>query len=146
MATQHVAAVEAVFASINPSVSDGARLSSALTDAITLVASMHHHPAGVRRVFYGGLAKVFDRIRQKGKGDSINFDLTALKTLFFGPEIGIEALRLVRADAIVAIEKSSPTLALKMKEEVGTLEILEKSSVVRDRLAQAFKEPLARGS
>ena len=141
-----MAAIEAMFASINPSVLDGARLEGALADAINLVASMQYQPATVLRVFYRSLVNVFDRIRQCGKGDGIDFNSTTLKSLLFGPDLGVEALRLVRADAIVAIRKASPALALKMKEDVGALEILEKSSVVRDRLAQASKEPLAKGS
>ena len=141
-----MAAVSALLASINPSVSDDARLSGALADAIALVASMQYPSASVRRAFYGSLGKVFDRIGQEGKGGSVELDLTNLKTTLFGADVEIEALRLLRADAILAICKSSPTMFSKMKNEMRKLEAEEKSWVVRDRLGQAFKGALAEGS
>jgi proteasome component ECM29 len=131
-----VAAIEALFASINPGISDAEQLSGTLTSAIRLVASMSYHPASVRRAYYGSLAKVFDRIRLAGKGQSIDFDLKDLKTTMFASDVEIEALRLVRADAIVSIGKASPSVGLKMKEDILALQASEKSANVRDRLAQ----------
>ena len=136
MESTHVAAIEALFASVNPTISEAKQLNTTLTSAINLVASMSYHPASVRRVYYGSLLKVFDRIRLRNKGQDIDFDLTSLKTTLFGSDVEIEALRLLRADALLSIGKSSPNLTLKMQDEISALLADEKSSNVRDRLAQ----------
>jgi proteasome component ECM29 len=131
-----VAAIEALFASINPAISDAEHLNGTLTSAIRLVASMSYHPASVRRAYYGSLVKLFDRIRLVGKGNSVDFDLKDLKTTIFASDVEIEALRLFRADAIVSIGKASPSVGLKMKDDILALKTSEKSANVRDRLAQ----------
>lgn len=131
-----MAATEALFASISPAASDTAQLNTALTAAIDLVASMSYHPASLRRAYFGSLAKLFDRIRLQGKGEEVDFDLQSLKTTLFGSDVEIEAIRLLRADAIVSIGRSSPKLLGKMKDEISALQTGEKSSNVRDRLAQ----------
>jgi proteasome component ECM29 len=136
MESTHVAAIEALFASVNPTTSEAKQLNSTLTSAINLVASMSYHPASVRRAYYGSLLHVFDRIRLRNKGQDIDFDLTSLKTTLFGSDVEIEALRLLRADAILSIGKTSPNLTLKMKDDISALLADEKSSNVRDRLAQ----------
>jgi proteasome component ECM29 len=131
-----VAAIEALFASINPTTSDAKQLNGTLTSAINVVASMSYHPASVRRAYYGSLLKVFERIRLGNKGQDIDFDLTGLRTTLFGSDVEIEALRLLRADAILSIGKSSPRLTSKMQDDISALLADEKSSNVRDRLAQ----------
>lgn len=133
-----MAAVEALFAAITPSVMNGAQLKDALTNATTLVASMQYHPTRVQRAFYASIAKTFDRIGLEGKGNNVELDLTTLKTALFSSNVEVEALRLLRADAIGAISKSSPTMSMKMKDDVSALLALETSSNVRDRLAQAL--------
>ena len=133
-----MAATEALFASISPSVSDAARLNEALTNAISLMASMQSQSQSLRRALYGSLAKLFDRIRNQGRGDVVDFDLTGLKNVLFGPDVDIEALRLLRADAIVSIFKTSPAVALKIEKETAALQAEEHSKNVRDRLAQAL--------
>ena len=131
-----MAAIEALFASINPATSDAEQLNGTLSKAIRLVASMSYHPASVRRIYYGSLVKVFDRIRLAGKGQSVDFDLKHLKTTMFASDVEIEALRLLRADAIVSIGNASPSVGLKMKDDILALKNSEKSANVRDRLAQ----------
>jgi len=131
-----VAAIEALFASINPTTSEAKQLNGTLTSAINLVASMSYHPASVRRAYYGSLLKVFERIRLRNKGQGIDFDLTGLRTTLFGSDVEIEALRLLRADAILSIGKTSPSLTSRMQDDISALLADEKSSNVRDRLAQ----------
>ena len=135
MEATHVAAIEAIFASINPAMLDDKQLGATLTKAIDLVASMSYHPASVRRAYYGNLTKVLDRIRQQDQGGNIDIDLASLKATLFGSDVEIEALRMLRADAIVSMFKTSPILTLKMKNEIVALHADEKSSAVRDRLA-----------
>ena len=60
-----------------------------------------------------------------------------LKALLFGPVVGMEAVRLTRADAVVAAAKSSPSLAQEVDGEVRALIETEVASTVRDRLAAA---------
>lgn len=136
METTHVAAIEALLGSINPAASEATQLNANLKDAIDLVGSMSYHAASVRRAYYGSLAKAFDRIRENGKGEGIDFDLKNLKMTMFGSDVEIEAIRLLRADAIISIKKSSAALASKMSDEVRELQASEKSSTVRDRLAE----------
>ena len=131
-----MAAVEALFASVNPSVLQYDELNSALINAIKLVASMENHSANVRRAVYGSLAKTFGRILDE-KGEGIDLDLDNLKSVLFGRDIETEALRLLRADAILAVSKASSKLASKMRSEVLVLKGEEVSSIVRDRLAAA---------
>ena len=136
MESTHVAAIEALFGSINPSCSDAAQLNSSLTSAIELVADMSYQAASVRRAYFRSIAKVFDRVKLAGKGGEVDFDMKSLKTILFGSDVEIEALRLHRADAIVSIGKASPSLKLKMGDDISTLQASEMSSNVRDRLDQ----------
>ena len=129
-------AIEALFASINPATSDAEQLNGTIPSAIQLLAAMSYHPASVRRAYYGSVAKVFDRIRLAGKGQEFDFDLRDLKTTLFAADVEIEALRLLRAEAVVSIGKASPSVASKMKDDILALKNSEKSSNVRDRLAQ----------
>lgn len=96
-----MAATEAIFASINPGVSNGAALSELLSDGIDKVVAGHLQSTAHRRVFYESLGKVFGRIKAAGKGGEINFDITSLKSALFAQAVEIEALRLVRADTIL---------------------------------------------
>lgn len=136
METTHVAAIEALFASVNPSCSDAARLNSDLAGAFDIVAAMPYHAASVRRAYFGSIAKLFDRIKLDAKGEAVDFDAANLKTILFGSDVEIEAIRLLRADAIVSIGKSSPSLMSKIKDDISILQAGENSSNVRDRLAQ----------
>lgn len=59
---------------------------------------------------YGSVAKVFDRVRDSQKGDSLAFDSTYLKDILSGGDEPVEALRSARADAIRAVSETSPSL------------------------------------
>ena len=96
-----MAATEAIFASINPSLSNGGALNELLSESIDKVVSGHILSTGHRRVLYESLGKVFGRIKAANKGDEIDFDITSLKSALFGQDVEIEALRLVRAETIL---------------------------------------------
>ena len=128
-----MAAIEAIFASVNPFVSQDDHLNQMLTKALDLMALMQKQSSSVRRAFYGSLTKTFDRIRQQGKGDGIDLDANTLKIALFSPDVEVEAVRLLRADAVGAICKSSPKLASRIKGGVVALKDEEKSATVRDR-------------
>lgn len=113
--------------------SEADSVSKRLAKAVQLVASMQSPAASVRRTFYESLTKVFGRIRKEGKGDSVDFDLTDLKSVLFGSD-EVEALRLTRAEAIKSIRTSSSSLMSKLSAEIFALTDKEKSAVVRDQL------------
>lgn len=123
----NVAATEALFASVNPAVSQGKDLQEALTNAIDAVASMRNRSASVRRVLYPSIAKLFTRM-EKASGVP-QFNTGGLKTLLFGSDAEAEAIRLLRADAIVAVTKASSWLAEEVRSEVEELRSREVSTV-----------------
>lgn len=127
-----MAATEALFASVNPAVSQGKDLQEALTKAVDAVASMQSRSASVRRVLYPGIAKLFARM-EKGTGVP-RFDLSSLKALLFGTDAEVEAVRVLRADAIVAVTKAAPWAADEVRSAVEDWRESEVSRTVLDRL------------
>lgn len=128
-----VAAIEALFASVNPSVSQGKDLQEALTKAIDAVASMPERSSSVRRALYPSVKQVFGRMEETGSGVP-RFEVDGLKGLLFGPDAEVEAIRLLRADAIVAACRASSWLAGEVRSEVERLGGEERSKPVLDRL------------
>ena len=97
---------------------------------------MQSQPANVQRAAFGSVKRMFESM-PKEEGDRIDFDVSSLKSVLFSQDVEIEAIRLLRADAVVAICKSSPTLASKIRTEVLARMEEERSAVVRDRLKLA---------
>lgn len=132
------AAVECLFASINPVAMSVEKLTQAMSQALASVAALPPRSTGLWRSSYAGLAQLFEGLTKVGERGSLSPDARDhLKTLLFGPDPGTEALRLLRADAIVAMAKAMPTLASALHADVLALVGEEKSKVVRDRLASA---------
>lgn len=115
MDNTQVAAVETLFASINPAALEADSLNDHLSKAISLTKPLKASPASVRRALYDSLRKLFDRIRNDGKGNAIAFDLAHLKVILFDSDETVEALRLAREDAIKAIKETMPTLLVQME-------------------------------
>lgn len=109
-----VAAIEALFASVNPQVSQGKELQEALSKAIDAVAAMPNKTSGVQRVLYPSLAKMLGKIEP---GAVPRFDVGGLRTLLFGDDVGVEAIRLLRAEAVAAAAKQ-PWVAEEMKSDL----------------------------
>lgn len=124
-----MAAIDALFTSVNPAVSQGKDLQEALTKAIDAVAGMESRSSGVRRTLYPSLAKMFARM-EKGSGGVPRFDISKLKVLLFGSDAEVEAVRMLRADAIVAVTKASPWLAEEVKSDVDAWRATESSPVL----------------
>ena len=117
-----MAAIETLFAAVNPSVLHVNELDEVLKKAIRLVASMRSTGTSPRRSLYESIAKAFDRIRESGGGgESIDFDPSDLNTILSRPD-EIEALRLRKMDAIRAITKASPILASKISSEIDSVQ------------------------
>ncbi|KXT06290.1 hypothetical protein AC578_9131 [Pseudocercospora eumusae] len=133
------AGIEALFASINPHVSEGSILLGQVSRTIHEVANAKIATnASILRSTFEGVAGTFNRVREQKR--EVKLDATAtkdLKTVLFGPAIGVEGVRLTRADAIVSVARASPSVAEEIKEEVCALIESEVSSAVRDRLRSA---------
>lgn len=136
-------AVESLFASINPAVLKGEKLTQVLSRAFTTVAALPEPSGAVWRSTYTSLKRLFERLAKAREPDSIGAD-AHLHALLFGPDPGTESLRLSRADAIVQLAKLSPTRAEAIRADVRALQRDEKSIAVRDRLAKAGAAPLPR--
>ncbi|KAK5173412.1 proteasome component M29 [Saxophila tyrrhenica] len=136
----HVAAINALCAGVNPALSQDDAVGKKLQKAFDIAARVIATPADVRRALFDSVAKVFGRIREAGKGADIDMDVTSLKTILFGPNVDIEALRLLRADALLAIRKAAPGVIAKMRGEVEEIREKEVSGAVRERLGKATAE------
>ena len=139
MAT-HVAAVNAMFGSVNPVASQGEALTKRLQITFEMAAKVNSAPADVRRALFGSIKKLFDRIHEAGQGAKLDFDVSSLKSILFSSNVDIEALRLLRADVLVAVSKASPALLLKMRSEVSDIHRGEVARTVRERLENATNE------
>ncbi|KAK5132562.1 hypothetical protein LTR08_008879 [Meristemomyces frigidus] len=131
-------AVSSLLASVNPSVLKAGELTQALSRALHAIVTLRGPSAGVWRSTYVGLTHLCQRLEKEGEGRSLGSDAPDhLKALLFGPDPGTEALRLLRADAIVALLKAAPTQASTLQTELADLIKEERSISVRDRLAHA---------
>ncbi|KAK4540262.1 hypothetical protein LTR36_009667 [Oleoguttula mirabilis] len=129
-------AVESLLASINPAVLRGEKLTQAISRALAAVATLQAPSASVWRSTYLGLTQLFTRVEQGDEGRDLGTDAqNHLKVLLFGPDPGTEALRLLRANAIVAMAKAAPTQGSALHADVLALVKEERSNAVRDRLA-----------
>lgn len=69
-----------------------------------------------QRTLYDSLAKIFDRIRQAGKGSAITLDVTDLSTILSRPNDSMEVSRLKKA-AVEAMRSSTPQLQVEASSE-----------------------------
>lgn len=131
-------AIEAVFASINPAAMQGDSLPRQISRAVHVVAaSKPATQAGLRSV-YEGLSSMSKRIEEDKRHVVLDPEAVQdLKSLLFGPVVGIEAIRMTRAEALVSLTKVSPSLSAQLDGEIRALISSEVSSAVRDRLAAA---------
>lgn len=132
------AAVESLLASINPNVLPQDVLDQRIMQALSAVATLKSQPASSWRSTYVGLNEMFHRLQHQDEKDlsnSLGSETTDhLRRLLFGPDPGTEALRLLRADAIIAMVEASSPLASAMRADILALITEEKSIVVLDRL------------
>lgn len=130
-----VAAVEALLSSVNPAILAPAQLSAALATATAALAGIPAPSAAVRRALYTHLTKLFDRIGTSEKGAGVDFDADDLRKVLFGRDVGIEALRLLRADAVIAACRACGGVSEQIAGDVEAAMKDEISPVVRERLA-----------
>jgi hypothetical protein len=133
-----VAATNAIFASVNVALLQNAELCRTLQKVVRVVARSDVTSSEMRRAVFASIAATFDRIRENSDGRDrlVDFDGTELKTLLFGTFPSVEASRLLRADALLAISKASLAVWKQIEKDVGLLTAEEVSPVVRERLRQ----------
>lgn len=129
--------MEAVLASVNPSILEAHKLNEALDHAMRAISTVQSRAASVRRALYASLGTTFDRVREAGKGGLVDVESTTLESLLFERD-EVEALRSSRADSIAAIARSSPLVVAKVKSGVAALHESETSRTVRERLGAAL--------
>lgn len=131
-------AIEAVFASINPAVMQGDSLQRQLSRAIHVVAASKPTTQAGLRSAYEGLSSMAKRFEEQKRQVELDPEaVQGLESLLFGPVVGIEAIRLTRAEALVSLTKMSPSLSAQLEGKIRALVSSEVSSAVRDRLADA---------
>ena len=113
-------------------------LTRQLGRTIHVVAISKPQTQAALRNTYQGIADAFNRIQKHERQAELDSEaMQDLRSLLFGPVIGIEAIRLTRAEALVAAAKMSSSLAKEFDGEVRALIETEVASSVRDRLAEA---------
>lgn len=111
----------------------------AASRAFDMVLGAQDRLSPVQRSIYSSLIQLFGRIGDAGQGDNIWSDncRKRLAAILFGRHPSSEALRLLRADAIVQLVKLSPTHATALAGEILALQQDESATAVRERLASA---------
>lgn len=141
MEATNAGAIEALFASVNPAACQAEDIAQKLSRAMHEVACAKTGTgAPSLRSTYDGLSSVFDRMSKQQR--RVDFDAASVKdirSLLFGPTIPIEAVRLIRAEAIVTIAKASSQLGNELAVDIRELMTREASTQIRDRLAGALK-------
>lgn len=141
--TTAAAAIEAMFACINPQVLDNVTLTGMVSRALHEVAAAKTATtARSLRSTFAGLQSMFDRIRRHER--TVSLDRAAIadvKTLLFGAPVSIESIRVMRAQAVLASVTCVPNLKQEMEGDVGALMADEVSVEVRQILDSAVQRP-----
>lgn len=126
-----------MFASINPALASPVQLTLHISRTLKTVAALASPTMQIWRSTYTGMEDLFARLDQDGGGGQVvSGAIVDLKAVLVR-EPGTEALRLLRANAVVAAAQLSPQLKAEMQAAVQSLYAEEKSPTVRDRLRQA---------
>jgi hypothetical protein len=130
------ACVEAILASVNPFSAKDSDLQSTLVTALKEVQKLQHPSVGVQRAVYKGVASLFERLQEASAKVTASPELVdSLKIQLFRQDAGSEAVRLLRADAIVAVAR---LFAEELRVGIVKLMESEPSMLVRDRLRGAL--------
>lgn len=134
------AAIEAIFASVNPDVVKGDELRRQVAAALAETRRLRNPNIALQRAVYKGVAGLFDGLiksdasEEAAAGDDI---VESLKEHLFRADAGSEMIRLLRADAITAAVKFSKALAAEFRAAILSLAKEDPSTVVRGRLSGA---------
>jgi proteasome component ECM29 len=139
------AAIEAIFASVNPNVAKGDELRRQIATSLSETRRLRNPNIALQRAVYKGIAALFDALTASdadgssaaagdGNGSGVVEDL---KEHLFRADAGSEAVRLLRADAIAAVVGSSSALAAELRPAILSLAKEDPSTLVRARLSGA---------
>jgi proteasome component ECM29 len=141
--TTMAAAIEAIFASVNPDVAKGEDLRRNIATSLAETRRLRNPNIALQKAVYKGIAALFESLTKSdadgsaaaaGDGSSVVEDL---KEHLFRADAGSEAVRLLRADAIAAVVGSSAALAAELRPAILSLAREDPSTLVRARLAGA---------
>lgn len=145
------AAIEAIFASVNPNVAKGEDLRRNIATSLSETRRLRNPNIALQKAVYKGIATLFEGLTKSESGADGSDAATAaagdgsgsgsvvedLKEHLFRADAGSEAVRLLRADAISAVVGSSAALAAELRTAILSLAREDPSTLVRARLSGA---------
>jgi hypothetical protein len=140
------AAIEAIFASVNPDVAKGDELRRQIATSLAETRRLRNPNIALQRAVYKGIAALFEHLTKSDADETAIAATTAgdgggvvehLKEHLFRADAGSEAVRLLRADAITAVVGSSTALAAEFRPAILSLAKEDPSTLVRARLSGA---------
>jgi proteasome component ECM29 len=142
--TTMAAAIEAIFASVNPNVAKGDELRRQIATSLSETRRLQNPNITLQRSVYKGIAALFEALTKSDAdgssavaGDDGSVVVEHLKEHLFRADAGSEAVRLLRADAITAVVGSSTALAAELRPAILSLAKEDPSTLVRARLSGA---------
>jgi proteasome component ECM29 len=145
--TTMAAAIEAIFASVNPNVAKGDDLRRNIATSLSETRRLRNPNIALQKAVYKGIATLFEGLTKSESGADGSDAATAaagdgsgsvvedLKEHLFRADAGSEAVRLLRADAISAVVGSSAVLAAELRTAILSLAREDPSTLVRARLS-----------
>jgi hypothetical protein len=144
------AAIEAIFASVNPNVAKGEDLRRNIATSLSETRRLRNPNIALQKAVYKGIATLFEGLTKSesgadgsdaaaaaGDGSGSGSVVEDLKEHLFRADAGSEAVRLLRADAITAVVGSSAALAAELRTAILSLAREDPSTLVRARLSGA---------
>jgi hypothetical protein len=139
------AAIEAIFASVNPDVAKGEELRRSIATSLAETRRLRNPNIALQKAVYKGIATLFEGLTKSksgadgaaAAGDGKGSVVEDLKEHLFRADAGSEAVRLLRADAISAVVGSSAALAAELRTAILSLAREDPSTLVRARLSGA---------
>lgn len=148
--TTMAAAIEAIFASVNPNVAKGDDLRRNIATSLSETRRLRNPNIALQKAVYKGIATLFEGLTKSesgadgsapaaaaAAGDDSGSVVEDLKEHLFRADAGSEAVRLLRADAISAVVGSSAALAAELRTAILSLAREDPSTLVRARLSGA---------
>jgi len=134
------AAIEAIFASVNPDAATGDLLRRQIATSLEETRRLRNPNIALQKSVYKGIASMFEALIKSDADESAAAGegvVEHLKEHLFRADAGSEAVRLLRADAITAVVGSSKALVAEFRPAILSLAKEDPSTLVRGRLSGA---------
>lgn len=134
------AAIEAIFASVNPDVAKGDDLRRQVAASLEETQRLRNPNIVLQKAVYKGIAGLFDILAASDAGEEAaagDGAAQSLKEHLFRADAGSEAVRLLRAEAISAVVRFSKALAAEFRPAILSMAKEDPSTMVRGRLSVA---------